>query len=207
MNYPCQPLLLKDRQPLNLFQNFFFVYSFCLHNYPLKKIITEIWEQARRNTRHSGTSPATLIYFLSGGRSPPYTLCLSNISRSPSSVRNGSTCPMTSVSWEIRSAKPPVAIISGLLCISSFILLTIPSTRLTYPKKSPDCMLATVFFPMAVCGLEISTFGSFDVLWKRASADMAIPGDMAPPRYSPFEETQSKVVAVPKSMIIRACLY
>ncbi len=32
---------------------------------------------------------------------------------------------------------------------------------------------------------------------------MAIPGEMAPPRYSPLDETQSKVVAVPKSMIIR----
>ena len=36
----------------------------------------------------------------------------------------------------------------------------------------------------------------------RAAIDAWIPGKMAPPRYSPSFETQSKVVAVPKSTAI-----
>jgi len=36
---------------------------------------------------------------------------------------------------------------------------------------------------------------------------MPIPGAIAPPRYSPFAETAQKVVAVPKSTIIKGPEY
>ena len=35
--------------------------------------------------------------------------------------------------------------------------------------------------------------------------EMAIPGAIAPPRYSPFGVTASKVVAVPKSTMTSPC--
>ncbi len=42
---------------------------------------------------------------------------------------------------------------------------------------------------------------------KSASAEIRMPGLMAPPRYSPLAETASKVVAVPKSMTMRPVRY
>jgi hypothetical protein len=42
-------------------------------------------------------------------------------------------------------------------------------------------MAATVFFPITVGGLAISTFGNFDACRKSASAEMLAPGAMTPP--------------------------
>ena len=60
-------------------------------------------------------------------------------------------------------------------------------------------MLCTVFRPITDLGREISTRGSLAARWNNASAEMPIPGQIAPPRYSPRAEMASKVVAVPKS--------
>ena len=56
-----------------------------------------------------------------------------------------------------------------------------------------------VVLPITDLGRAISTRCSMEARSKRASMEMWIPGKMAPPRYSPDSETQSKVVAVPKS--------
>ena len=48
-------------------------------------------------------------------------------------------------------------------------------------------------------GRANSTRGSFEAEWASASMEMLIPGQIAPPRYSPFCDTASNVVAVPKS--------
>ena len=50
---------------------------------------------------------------------------------------------------------------------------------------------------------NISTLGSLEAFSKRASLKMITPGAMTPPIQAPSFETQSKVVAVPKSTIIR----
>ena len=63
----------------------------------------------------------------------------------------------------------------------------------------PDCMLATVLRPSTFSGRMRSTRGSLEADWKSASMLMVMPGQMAPPRYSPLADTASKVVAVPKS--------
>ena len=57
---------------------------------------------------------------------------------------------------------------------------------------------------MTRVGFTSSTFGSFAVLAQSASSEMPIPGVMTPPRYSPRPETQSNVVAVPKSTTMQA---
>ena len=79
---------------------------------------------------------------------------------------------------------------------------TMPSTMATYPKNSPDCIDVTVVPPMIDAGLRTSTRGSRAARWNRASAEMPMPGQMTPPRYSPAAEIASKVVAVPKSTTI-----
>ena len=54
--------------------------------------------------------------------------------------------------------------------------------------------------PMTRRGRAIVTRGSLAVRSARASAASRGPGGIAPPRYSPRAETQSKVVAVPRSI-------
>ncbi len=62
----------------------------------------------------------------------------------------------------------------------------------------PALIAEAVSCPRAVSGLaKSSILGSRDVPLKRASAERSKPGAMEPPRYSPFDDTQSKVVAVP----------
>ena len=63
-------------------------------------------------------------------------------------------------------------------------------------------MEPTVERPMTLPGLRTSTRGRRAARWKRASALMPTPGQITPPRYSPFLVTTSKVVAVPKSTTI-----
>ena len=60
-------------------------------------------------------------------------------------------------------------------------------------------MLATVFVPMMRVGFRISTRCRRAVCPNNASAEIPMPGQITPPMYSPFADTQSKVVAVPKS--------
>ena len=64
-------------------------------------------------------------------------------------------------------------------------------------------MLVLVFLPITFLGFAISTLGSFAAAWNKASAEMPIPGQMTPPKYSQRSERTQKVVAVPKSTIMR----
>ena len=57
---------------------------------------------------------------------------------------------------------------------------------------------------MTLEGHSTSTLGSFEARWNSASTAIIRPGAIRPPRYSPFSDTQSKVVAVPKSMTTQA---
>ena len=57
----------------------------------------------------------------------------------------------------------------------------------------------TVLRPTTSGGRANSTRGSLEAARKSASMEMWMPGQMAPPRYSPLGVTASKVVAVPKS--------
>src|SRR6267378_1841147 len=67
-------------------------------------------------------------------------------------------------------------------------------------------MEATVFVPIIFPGSLISTRESRAARVKSASADIPIPGASTPPRYSPFAEMASKLIAVPKSTTIHARL-
>src|ERR1043166_7417142 len=60
-------------------------------------------------------------------------------------------------------------------------------------------MLTTVFEPMTLGGLRMSTRGSRAARANSASAEMLSPGAMAPPTYRASAVTRSNVVAVPKS--------
>ena len=74
-----------------------------------------------------------------------------------------------------------------------------PSTWAAYPYSAPDWMDSTVDLPMTLRGSTSSTRRSAAAWWNNASMEMAMPGAMAPPRYSPVPEMASKVVAVPRS--------
>ena len=67
----------------------------------------------------------------------------------------------------------------------------------------PACMLVTVLRPMTLSGLTSSKRGSFAARSVSASAASFRPGQMAPPRNSPFSEITPKDVAVPKSMVMQ----
>ncbi len=86
---------------------------------------------------------------------------------------------------------------------SSAMRVQMESVSPAYPKTSPLCIEATVFLPTTLSGFSKATRGSLLARWKSASIEMAIPGAMAPPRYSPRGVTASKVVAVPKSTMIK----
>src|SRR2546430_1398997 len=60
-------------------------------------------------------------------------------------------------------------------------------------------MCVTVLVPITFPGSLISTRGSRAARAKRASDEIPSPGAMTPPRYSPFAEITSNVIAVPKS--------
>ena len=62
-------------------------------------------------------------------------------------------------------------------------------------------------FPIAVSGAINSTLLSCEVALYIDSADTPIPGDIAPPKYSPFALTASNTVAVPRSTIIAGPFY
>lgn len=64
-----------------------------------------------------------------------------------------------------------------------------------------------VFFAITNLGLDISTLGSLAVLRNKASLEILIPGVIAPPKYSPSFEIAQKVMAVPKSTIIKGPPY
>ena len=64
----------------------------------------------------------------------------------------------------------------------------------------PAFMLLMVSLAMMLLGLaKISTRGSLEALMNSASQEIITPGAITPPRYSPWRDTTSKVVAVPKS--------
>lgn len=61
--------------------------------------------------------------------------------------------------------------------------------RLDRTWESPaykNLYFSMVFRPMTRLGFLISTWGSLEAFSKSASLEMAIPGVMRPPRYSPF---------------------
>src|SRR5439155_23473684 len=60
-------------------------------------------------------------------------------------------------------------------------------------------MCVTVLVPITFPGSLISTRGSRAARANRASAEIPSPGAMTPPRYSPFAEITSNVIAGPKS--------
>ena len=64
----------------------------------------------------------------------------------------------------------------------------------------PACMLVMVLRWMTLSGLTSSTLGSCAARSVSASEDILTPGQMAPPRNSPFFEITPNEVAVPKSM-------
>ena len=78
-----------------------------------------------------------------------------------------------------------------------------PSTCPTYPNNTPACIAPTVLRPMTGPGFLISILGNLAVRPNRASAEMPIPGEIAPPKYIPPSNTAEYVVAVPKSIIIK----
>ena len=90
------------------------------------------------------------------------------------------------VSLAMTLMSPPVATTVVLVRTSSFMRVTIPSTRPAYPYMMPACMLLTVSFATTDFGLPNSTRGSFDARSKRASLDTRSPGAMHPPIYSPL---------------------
>ncbi len=69
----------------------------------------------------------------------------------------------------------------------------------------PDCTLDTVLLPITPTGSTNSTRGSCAVDANNACAAVSNPGAIAPPRYSPFADTASTVMAVPKSTITLCC--
>ena len=75
------------------------------------------------------------------------------------------------------------------------------------PIRIPERIASIEFFPIIFWGrVSISTLGSFAVLEDRASREIPMPGRIVPPTYSFLLLTQSKVMAVPKSITIRGGL-
>jgi len=68
----------------------------------------------------------------------------------------------------------------------------------------PDWSASTVFLPITDLGLTNSTFLNCAALDASASTEISIPGASAPPKNSPFGETTSKLVEVPKSTTMHA---
>jgi len=60
----------------------------------------------------------------------------------------------------------------------------------------PDCMLETVLRPITVQVLQ-DLFWKFCCFLKQCLRRNFYAGQITPPKYSPFEETAQKVVAVP----------
>ena len=58
---------------------------------------------------------------------------------------------------------------------------------------------------MTLSGRSNATRGSLLARWNSASMEIAMPGAIAPPRYSRLGVTASKVVAVPKSTMMSPC--
>ena len=57
--------------------------------------------------------------------------------------------------------------------------------HLDVAEEQPDCIASTVFWPMTLAGLRTSTRGRRAARWNSASAEMPMPGQITPPRYSP----------------------
>jgi hypothetical protein len=87
---------------------------------------------------------------------------------------------------------------------SSTIRRTSPSTCPAKPYSTPDCRHSTVFFPITERGRTSSTVRSAAARVASASSEISIPGASAPPRNSPFAETTSMFVEVPKSTTTHA---
>ena len=69
------------------------------------------------------------------------------------------------------------------------------------PSITPLLIAVSVSNPNSGVSPLRSTRGSLAVYLLRAFSLIVGPGDMLPPRYSPFAETKSKVTHVPMSMI------
>ena len=64
-----------------------------------------------------------------------------------------------------------------------------PSTWAANPYTIPDCIAASVDFPISACGSLMSTFVSRAAREVSASMEISMPGAMIPPRYSPGSAT------------------
>ena len=85
-------------------------------------------------------------------------------------------------------------------------MLIKPSIIHTYPQKTPDSIADIVLFPNKVF-FSLSSdlreiLGNLDVDLYKDSIDKLTPGEIIPPKYAPPFPITSKVVAVPKSIII-----
>src|SRR5262245_54578671 len=143
--------------------------------------------------------PAVLRNPRSGIRRAGSYWFLSQTSLRPWSVKSASTCSMSDVSGAITSARPPVAIQSAPPPSSSLMRRTSPSTMPTYPQNRPASIAPTVVRPITRDGFRTSMRGSRAARWKSASAEICTPGQIAPPRYSPFAVIASSAVPVPQS--------
>ncbi len=127
------------------------------------------------------------------------------MSRSPSRVKNSSKASIVADSGASSVAKPPVAITRASAPISSRMRATRPST--SDDVAEDEARLDRVD---GVLADDLRRADQLDArqLGGRASrarrSEMPSPGEITPPRYSPFAETQSKVVAVPKSTTMQA---
>ena len=98
------------------------------------------------------------------------------------------------------SARPPVAITTAARRPRARRACDAPArrpsrrNRRTAPTASRQPCSAD-----DVAGLRTSTRGRRAARWKSASAEIPMPGQITPPRYSPPREMTSKVVPVPKS--------
>src|SRR5271156_2725316 len=68
-------------------------------------------------------------------------------------------------------------------------------------------MCVTVFVPITLPGSLISTRGNRAARANNASDEIPNPGAITPPRYSPFAEITSNVIAVPKSTTMQGPPY
>ena len=73
----------------------------------------------------------------------------------------------------------------------------------SYPQKKPEAKASCVFFPYFFGYLFNLNFGRRAVDWDKFSIESFIPGAITPPSYIFGFFTTSKVVAVPKSIIIQ----
>ena len=108
---------------------------------------------------------------------------------------------MVLIEFLYKSARPPVRIILNEDLVCFLINLIILSIKPAYPQKKPDLTASRVFLPITFEIFFKLISGIKDAFDIKVFNERLIPGEIIPPKYFFFIKT-SKVVAVPKSMII-----